>query len=114
MRENNPTPAHDQDNLYKEAGHTRNVCFVLPEGKRQFFNYAYLVSVLFEPSDDVNTITLEFTSHTITLKGYRLEALYMDFFDHFPRIVTTTDPRYAAAQPNDVVVTDIGIEKNGE
>lgn len=116
MRENNPTSeaANDQDSLYKEAGHTRNVCFVLPDGKQQFFNYAYLVSVLFDPGADNNVIMLEFTSHTLTLKGYRLEMLYMDFFDHFPRIVTATGPRYAATHPDGAVVKEILIEKNGE
>lgn len=100
MRENIPanTEPGKQDNAdpdrYDTPGYTRNVCFVWPDGKRMFFNYAYLLAAEFNPSEDMNEIKLEFSGQTVTLKGYGLEGLFVEFLDHVPRIVMAVNERY--------------------
>lgn len=88
MRENNPAspevPKSDSTltDRYETPGYARNVCFVWPDGKGEFFNYAYLVAAKFNPGKDKNEITLLFSGYTVTLHGYALESLFMDFLDH--------------------------------
>ena len=99
LRENDPTdPADGSGSLlvenYTTMGHTRNVCLVWPDGRRAFFNYAYLIVGEFEPNDEKNVIRLGFSSHNVTLQGYSLESLFMALLDHLPRIITAIDPRY--------------------
>lgn len=98
MRESDPASTNevgqDAAMLYETAGHVRNICFVWPDGKKAFYNYAYLVAGEFEPNGEQNEIRLSFSSHNVTLKGYSLETLYMALLDHLPRIITASDPRY--------------------
>ena len=102
MRENNPAsseakqpiqivPNHD---TFHPIGYARNLCLGWPEGRRCFFNYAYLITAEFLPGQDMNLIRLEFSSHQVVLKGYGLEALFMQLLDHLPRIITAVDARY--------------------
>lgn len=119
MRENNP--AANQDNSvqnpdrYDTSGHTRNVCFVWPDGKRMFFNYAYLVAAQFNPSEDINEIKLEFSGHTVTLKGYGLEGLFMEFLDHLPRIVMAVDERYSmGGNSNETTIIEIIAQRSSD
>ena len=119
MRENLPanTDSDQQDHTnparYDTPGYTRNVCFVWPEGKRMFFNYAYLVSAEFTPKEDMNEIKLEFSSHTVTLMGYGLEGLFMEFLDHFPRSVSAVDGRYAfRPNSNRETIIEINMKMN--
>ncbi|WP_375447214.1 hypothetical protein [uncultured Fibrella sp.] len=102
MRESDPTSTNevgqDTAKLYETPGHARNICFVWPDGKKAFYNYAYLIATEFEPHDDRNMITLNFSSYQISLSGYHLESLFMALLDHLPRIVTALDARYALAE----------------
>ena len=113
MRENDPTQAEqnestgNQDN-YQQAGSTRNLCLVWPDGKRAFYNYAYLVSVVFELGEEKNVITLCFSNDVIKIQGFLLEPLFMALFEHLPRIITVTDERYAVDEES--LVTNILIE----
>ncbi|MDR6193344.1 hypothetical protein [Siphonobacter sp. SORGH_AS_0500] len=102
MRENNPAssegkqpiqvvPNHD---TFHPIGYARNLCLIWPDGRRYFFNYAYLIAAEFLPSHDKNIIRLDFSSHQIILKGYELESLFMQLLDHLPRLICTVDPRY--------------------
>jgi hypothetical protein len=117
MRESHPTetetiPVTDGA-FYSEAGVTRNVCFVWPDGRRAFFNYAYLIASDFEPNGDKNRIRLTFSSNKVELEGYGLEKLFMDFFQHLPRIVLITDPRYANQETGQAaVVVDVIISRS--
>ncbi len=96
---------------YPAPGHTRNVCLVWPDGRRFFLNYAYLIAGEFEPNGDRNLIRLIFSSHSVALKGYSLETLFMELLDHLPRMIKCADKRYAQSNESvDVVVTDIIIE----
>lgn len=118
MRENLPanTDSDQQDHTnparYDTPGYTRNVCFVWPDGKRMFFNYAYLVSAEFIPKEDMNEIKLEFSSHTVTLMGYGLEELFVEFLDHLPRSVSIVDGRYALNMKN-ISITTIHVKDKG-
>lgn len=121
MRENSPakTEAEQEpvlsgpDDTMHPLGHARNLCLVWPDGKRAFFNYAYLISAHFDPGSDMNLITLGFSSQAVTLKGYGLELLFMELLDHLPRIITAFDPRYESILENPVMVIEIDI-KNDE
>jgi hypothetical protein len=106
IRENNlteragvydPGAAH-----YPTPSHTRNVCFVWPDGARLFLNYSYLVAGHYLPDD--NCIYLTFTTHKIGIKGLRLEGLYLELMDQSPRIITCTDERYKALADKDAPV----------
>jgi len=111
MRDSNPTkpidPASDKgvaevkDADYPSGSNTRNVCFVWPEGKRIFLNYGYLISGEYHPQD--NQIILSFTSHTLKLKGIRLEPLFYDLMGHVPKQILCKDARYNAVEENSCV-----------
>lgn len=104
MRDNNPAK---QQLAYAGESHVRNVCFVQTSGKILFLNYGYLVSGEYVP--DESTITLQFTSHTITLKGTKLETLYQEFFSHIPRYVTATEERYNEVENGSYQINEIQI-----
>ncbi|MDQ6482167.1 hypothetical protein [Dyadobacter sp. LHD-138] len=119
MRENNPASNQDASSTeanaerYVTPGTTRNVCFVWPDGKRMFFNYAYLIAAEFDPTKETNEIRLEFSSHTVTMKGYGLEALFMDFLDHVSRTITARDLRFnISSKTNEPFVFKITISTN--
>ncbi len=124
MREGNPaqsgSPAHSKSSEANEGnqesadsyggpGHMRNLCFLWPDGKKLFLNYAYLVSCAFEADGETNTITLAFTSHTILLKGYGLESLFDALMDQLPRVIDAQDARYRQAGEAAPMVTEIEV-----
>lgn len=100
------TSGMDQDNATYNPG--RNVCFVLPEGNRIFLNYGYLVAGEFMP--DANMIILTFTSHTITLNGINLKALYYSLMQHMPKEIHAVDVRYNALEEELSIVNKITIK----
>lgn len=104
MRENNPAK---QQLTYAGESNVRNVCFVQKDGKMTFLNYGYLVSGDYLP--DESAIVLHFTSHSITLKGTKLETLYQDFFSHVPRYIVCTDERYNEVEKSAFFINDIQI-----
>lgn len=104
MRNNNPGK---QQQTYAGESHVRNVCFVQSDGKMLFLNYSYLVSGEYVANE--STITLHFTSHTITLKGIKLEPLYLEFFSHIPRHITATDERYNSVENGSYQINEIQI-----
>lgn len=107
MRENDPVK---KDENYHSGSNVRNVCFVQADGKMLFLNYGYLVACEYLP--DEGLIILKFTSHTITLKGTRLESLYQEFFNHIPKLVICAEDRYNSLDENPVtLVTKINVEK---
>lgn len=91
------------DNLkadaYQQAGYARHLAFVLPNGKMEFFSYSYLVHCCYDPEQ--RSIFLEFSSHTVELKGYRLETLAYALMAQLPRIIRCVDKRY-----NDMIEED--------
>lgn len=121
LREGNPTEKEDgiqgdtirpDDHRYHSVGSNRNLAVMLRDGKLESFNYAYLVSIKYDPIQEPNILALHFTSHTVTLKGYSLKPLFWDVFNNFSRIVECTDPRYAqnVADGNTYTVIEVLIE----
>ncbi|WP_080054421.1 hypothetical protein [Spirosoma aerolatum] len=96
------TELHDIDST------VRNLCFVWENGRRAFFNYAYLVSVDLVIADNLNEILLYFSGHIVTLKGYQLSPLFDLLFDHSLKMIRVSNPRYKVdGQTQISLVTEI-------
>jgi hypothetical protein len=91
-------PEVSQHRIYDDEGHIRNISFILPEGKRIFLNYAYLISG--ECSSDDETLTLRFTSGSVVLQGFRLSKFYNEIFLQKTLEVGIIDKRYNATISN--------------
>ncbi len=119
MRENDPTGSTDENggvqsgtDKYETVGHSRNIGFVLLDGRRVFLNYSYLVSAEYSPV--ANSITLDFTTHTVVLNGIMLQQLYHELMGHIPRVISCVEARYNNVLERDqYAVNEITIEKNG-
>lgn len=99
-----------KDNLYSEAGHIRNLCFVWPDGRMQFLNYSFLVSG--EYIQDENAIILEFTTHKVTIKGYNLNHLYSLIISQTIKNIVCTITRYDVLNDTSFyLVNNITVEK---
>ena len=97
--------------FYVAPSSVRNICFRWQDGKRQFFNYAYLVSiVLLTTENSKNELSLQFTSHVVVLTGYRLGLLFKLLMDHLPREVPQTDVRYLSGDSAEFCVADIVVK----
>lgn len=117
MRDNNPGKSQpermsgeDNDLFYPSGGGVRNVCFILPDGRHVFLNYAYLVSGEYNP--DESMILLAFTTHTVLLKGVHLGELFEQFMAQLNRIVACVDERYNQLQANSPTINHITISNN--
>ncbi|MGJ1348241.1 hypothetical protein [Sphingobacterium siyangense] len=98
------------DICYADAGNVRNLCFVWLDGRREFFNYAYLVSVVLDRKDQsFHRLEIRFTSHIIHLTGYQLGGLFGLLMNHIPRLIHQTDYRYLSGDKAGYHVTDILI-----
>ncbi|WP_345948864.1 hypothetical protein ABDD95_18630 [Mucilaginibacter sp. PAMB04274] len=82
----------DQADEYKVQSSVRNVCFVWPDGRMKFLNYAYLVSSDYLPENGL--VRLTFTSATIELKGVKLQTLFDKLLFHLPIRIISQDERY--------------------
>lgn len=99
------TDLHDSDSQ------VRNVCFVWDDGRRSFFNYAYLVSVDLILSDTLNVMLLYFSGQIVTLKGYHLGLLFDLLLNHIPKTISASQPRYYVdRQTQDCFVTEILVK----
>ena len=95
---------------FSTPGHVRNLCFVQPDGKRLFLNYAYLVSGEYKPEE--NIVVLTYTTHEITLKGRSLTDLYNSLMAHMLKQVVAIDKRYEATkETTEPIVFEIAITK---
>lgn len=120
LREGNPANKPDgndsevENQFYEKHGNVRNVCFAWPDGKKIFLNYAYLVSGELNVSDEMNIVTLTFTSHTATLKGYNLALLFDKLNLQIPETIAVVEKRYASKNKDDeFTVIEIAIEAAG-
>lgn len=116
MREGDPTASTGgEPEAFATPGHARNVCLAWPDGRRFFLNYAYLVAGEFQPGEETNLIRLEFTSHTVTLRGHRLHELFAALLDHRPRVIASGEARYAALDEGGAAtVVQMTVERTGE
>jgi hypothetical protein len=106
MRTNEP--GREADENYANAGHVRNICFLLADGSSIFLNYAYLVSCAYHPAQGL--IILKFTSDTVSINGSGLEPLFDALFNHIPKRVEVMIERYASLTTKSICVSAIQIE----
>lgn len=98
MRENDPgksqaeQTSNESDLFYPSSGSVREVCFILPDGSMESFNYAYVVRRLCSVERDL--IIIEFTTHTAIIKGVRLEILFFQLMQQLNKMISCTDGRY--------------------
>ncbi|MCF0072454.1 hypothetical protein LZD49_18370 [Dyadobacter sp. CY261] len=106
--ETSPLPTH-----YDGSGYVRNLCIVWLDGKKMFFNYAYLVVAEFTPTEDGNDITLNFSDYQVLLRGFLLAPLFGELQDHRVRNVFQVDQRYINVEDQTgPVITDILVARN--
>lgn len=105
-------PVHDKAvENFDSASQTRNLCLVWTDGRKKFFNYAYLISGEYQPED--GSIVLVFTSHTIVIRGFGLEELFGKLVQHLPYQITCSDPRYnETIETSQLIINEITVSKN--
>jgi hypothetical protein len=97
--------SHDTDSF------VRNICFAWEDGRKAFFNYAYLVSVDLLPMDNLNVMLLYFSGQIVTLKGYQLGLLFDLLLNHIPKTITASNSRYhTEGQTTEATVIDILVK----
>lgn len=85
---------------YETPGSGRNLCFVQPDGKRQFLNYVYLITGEYDP--EASEIKLTYTTHIVTLKGYNLGELFESLVAQVAKEITCQEERYSKEDSADV------------
>lgn len=112
-KNNDPTGKQDGENNsdhYPSFGNVRHIVFIWSENRMQSFNYSYLVTQSYDASK--NAIIMQFTSHTIEIKGVRLDGLFHELVAQVPKYIRVTDKRYNDTEDkngsivNEVVVTE--------
>lgn len=109
-KDNNPAQkegAGDPDQ-YPSGGNVRNLAFVWPDGKMQFFNYSYLITCTLD--NEAGSILMEFSTHQVELKGQRLESLYNDLMMQSCKVIRCSDKRYSELEENNKpVIQEIDV-----
>lgn len=99
--------------LHDIDSHVRNLCFVWEDGRRAFFNYAYLISVDLVLTDNLNEMLLYFSGQIVRLTGYQLRTLFDLLIDHMPKTITANNPRYYIdGQMWEAFVTEIQVKSD--
>jgi len=115
-RDNNPTanPGNEVNpDYYPSGGHVRNVAFVWPDGRMQFFNYSYMLTCTYDK--DGGSIKIEFSTHHVELKGQKLEALFYELMTQTNKIIRCHDRRYQQLDDgNKPIVREINMKNKGE
>ena len=116
MRENDPTneQAMETDNKasenYDTPGRVRNLCFVWPDGRMKFMNYAYLISSEYSPNEC--EIILTFAAEIIIIKGADLKPLFTNILDQIPKFICYAMERYQQLSNNlSYTVKEIVVNK---
>lgn len=100
-RDNNPTANQGNEvnpDYYPASGHVRNLAFVWPDGRMQFFNYSYLISCKLNNED--GSIFIEFSTHNVELKGQKLILLFEELMIQSKKVIRCIDTRYQAVADN--------------
>lgn len=106
-----PDSIADALTLHGADSSVRNLCFVWEDGRKAFFNYAYLVAGDLTIQDGINALVLSFGSYTVLLKGYNLASLFDALLEHSPKIITAVNPRYLTQYDSkNSVVTEIVVK----
>ena len=80
--------------FYEIASPFRNLCFIQPNGERLSLSYGRLRFAEYAP--EKNCITLSYETHTVTLTGEGLDALYEAIDECRVRRLNCIDARYKA------------------
>jgi hypothetical protein len=108
LRENDMTKPEKQPIVnYPDRGYIRVLIFELPDGACMGFNYQYLINV--SCAADGQILELHFTTHTVQLKGVRLDMLYHQLTAHLPRIIRCRHERFNGIAAGEPVVNSIFI-----
>ena len=108
----NASETTESGSFYETPGHSRNLCLVWPDGRRMFLSYAYLAAGKFAVESEFNIINLYFSLHTVTVKGYALESLFMQLLDQMPRLISESDSRYASSERHQCIIIEMIVSKN--
>jgi len=113
-KDNDPTEKPGSDNnpdYYPAGSNARHIVFVWSEKKMQSFNYSYLVTQSYDAAK--NAITMQFTSHTVEIKGVRLDGLFHELVAQIPKYIRITDKRYNSTDDNTGAIVNevVVIEK---
>ena len=97
--------AQGESALYDTPGNVRNLCFVWPDGRMKFMNYAYLVSGNYDSNN--GEILLEFPESDITIKGGFLFDLFYELMENRRKIISITETRYTDLNNNSAFISEI-------
>jgi hypothetical protein len=115
-KENDPTAVPGKEgnpDYYSSTGNTRNLAFIWPDGKMQFFNYSYLITCSFDK--DKGSLQMEFSSHYIEIKGQYLEQLFLELLGQVNKIIRIADKRYTVLDEKDKsVISEVNIHAKAE
>ena len=105
-------PVIDISGLDDQTGNPRGITFMLAKADTKTLYYTYLIAVDFAAED--GTITLEFTSHVVTLKGVNLRMLLNQLVLQRVAVITCSDPRYnLLCEENTYQVNSIEVQAIG-
>jgi hypothetical protein len=99
--------------LHETDSSTRNLCLVWEDGRRAFFNYAYLVACDLTVQDSINVLLLSFGTYTVIVKGYNLLLMFNALLEHSPKTISAVNPRYVTQnnfQDSSVIEITIKLE----
>lgn len=113
MRNSNPSAPENsslgnaigESEFYPTLGNNRNLCFVWPDGKRMFLNYAYLISGELDLESTI--IRLHFSTHLVQVEGCRLNLVFDQLIDQVLRILIVQDTRYKLLNESNPIITRI-------
>lgn len=98
---------------YQTSGSIRYLTLIQLDGKRLALSYSLLPVFTFTPDgpDNRNVITMVFPSHTIQLRGYRLEKLWEGLTSETVKTIRCVEERYfqIAGNTESVVVNIEGM-----
>lgn len=77
------------------------VNFVWINGHEHSFSYTYMVDISFDLQDKDNVITANFTSYSVTIKGYKLYPIYEGLMSHTINHVAQSDGHYDSLTNSD-------------
>lgn len=112
-KENAPTDKERERNpdYYPSGGNARNLAFVWPDGRRQFFNYNYLITCTFDNESGI--ILMEFSTHNVELKGRGLAQLFEELMTQVNKVISCSDLRYRdLKEHSEWIVNEFNIIKN--
>lgn len=95
---------------YTSSEIPRNICFVENSGRQIFFNYSFLSNGLLD--EDGRKITLEFSTHRVTLNGVKLDSLFNELLEQKVKILYCTSNRYNSINAENIFsVNELIIER---